>query len=214
LTGEDKRAKLRSEVEKTGIQIVETLSGIMKYYTDNDFAASIKVLESPTDFPATEEEWGQVMVRCIIRSKNSDPERNEYPPQRLMKNHHFRTIAKDEANAFSSTNLIEFNQTWHRLTGRIYDNSTPNYLNFYKSLIVVPIRMERKYLGLGSPKYDLIGFLCVDSRTTGAFKSRERTNFEHLMMFVADQLYTYLRTSIQLSRIEPTTTATLRDEEE
>lgn len=70
-----------------------------------------------------------------------------------------------------------------------YHDERPNYLEYYKSLLCVPIRFRVETDAGGKIEEDLLGFLQVDT------KSRNRLNDkEHLYLLAAyaDQLYNFL----------------------
>ncbi len=65
-----------------------------------------------------------------------------------------------------------------------YDNDNPHWADHYRSTIVWPIRCKT----FGQEKFELFGFLCVDSMATDVFN--EETDVE-LGACVADMIYAY-----------------------
>ena len=77
---------------------------------------------------------------------------------------------------------------------RRYENTNVNYLNSYKSTIVVPIRIETEKLYdiKNKNKYNVIGFLCVDSLSTDAFLSKQEKFNCNIVKAFANNIYVLL----------------------
>ncbi|MGP8283596.1 MAG: hypothetical protein ACLQT6_12910 [Desulfomonilaceae bacterium] len=73
-----------------------------------------------------------------------------------------------------------------------YRNTTEKWLQWYKSTVVVPIRVLEKNCDDNKKHYILLGFLCADSDSSGAFEEDGATLYADIMMAAADQLYYFL----------------------
>lgn len=118
------------------------------------------------------EEWN---IKTVARSSNSkqarkDLDNNNY---RIMDNKDFYVIAspKFKDSVFASPNMEKICEDFKNQYQIEYSNSTLNYLDYYKSTIVVPIRIsfenankfiKEKYKNQ-EITYNIIGFLCIDS---------------------------------------------------
>lgn len=79
---------------------------------------------------------------------------------------------------------------------KCYCNSTKNFEKFYRGTIVVPIRIARSKLYYISEDkgYDIIGFLCVDSLYTDAFRNNDtdKENNINIVKSFAAEIYIIL----------------------
>ncbi|MDR3605324.1 MAG: hypothetical protein P4L38_11895 [Syntrophaceae bacterium] len=73
-----------------------------------------------------------------------------------------------------------------------YRNTTEKWLQWYKSTVVVPIRVLEKNWDENKKHYILLGFLCADSDSSGAFEEDRATLYADIVMAAADQLYYFL----------------------
>lgn len=83
-----------------------------------------------------------------------------------------------------------------------YKNSNAFWQKFYKTTIVAPIRIESQLINnqqQGASKkidtYNILGFLCVDSKKVAAFKKPFGPLGVEFVKGIADALYIYLERS-------------------
>lgn len=70
-----------------------------------------------------------------------------------------------------------------------YHDQRPNYQEYYKSLLCVPIRFRVETDAGGKTEEDLLGFLQVDTKSRNRLNDREHL---YLLAAYADQLYNFL----------------------
>lgn len=133
-----------------------------------------------------------VYIKTLCSSSNSNHTRIDDCFFKLSENTSFYKIMVEHASHFAATNLIELNDQSKKCNGRPYQSTISNWQNFYKSEIVVPIRIEGKYLSnRRADIYDLLGFICVDSQSTSAFRVNEIYYYVELIKAFSDVLYKY-----------------------
>lgn len=96
-------------------------------------------------------------------------------------------------NYFYKGNLKDYAKELKQ-QGKQYRNTNANWENDYIGTIVVPIQIEHKRLYDSSQEESLhiIGFLCIDSKSSSAFLRRqEKANVDMLKSF-ADIIYILL----------------------
>lgn len=101
--------------------------------------------------------------------------------------------AEERKHFFIAHDLIKYSQE------KEYENSNKKWKKLYRTTIVMPIR----YLvipdgdeGEGEPEYDIIGYLCIDSKKKNLFSIEQRGFVLDYLKGVADILYVYLNECI------------------
>lgn len=175
---------------------INILENIFQAITGKEVNICIKVFDINKPW---ENDINKMQVSTLCRSSKSMPERCEIDnkPVRVVDNTDFLTILKDGNPLFASSNLIKFEKNYSKIN-KIYLNSNPNWKNFYRSTIVVPIRIHTCYLPKSlnkrpSQDYHIMGFLCVDSMSTATFENDKTIMYyTEITYAVADLLYRYL----------------------
>ena len=178
-------------------KILDNLCSVMSAYTSQDVSACIKLItySDPNDTIDLE----NATLVTFSRSTNSDHGRNDYEssqkPILLRENtDFFEVVSKNfEKTYFYQSNLVAYDEQLQS-NGEHYKNSNPNWKQFYRGTIVVPIRIQfdKLYHLKKDDAYHIIGFLCVDSMSTDAFtKQHEKYNVD-LVYAYADVIYILL----------------------
>ena len=98
----------------------------------------------------------------------------------------------NDKNYFYQNDLELFSKELEK-QGKHYKNSNPNWKNDYVGTIVVPIRIDTNNLyNKENGSFDLIGFLCVDSKSKNAFTVQQEAFNVGIMKSFADILYVLL----------------------
>ena len=175
-------------------KILNYLCDIMETYCGQEIFSCIKMI-----VPSNINDIDKIELMTLCRSDNSDTMRGNYENKliKLIDNTDFIDIIDTNSgsnlNYFYKTNLIQYDKDL-RKEGKIYKNSNPNWQNDYIGTIVVPIQIEHKFLydTLQENSYNVIGFLCIDSKSESAFlKRQERYNVDIVKSF-ADIIYVLL----------------------
>lgn len=183
----------KSELPK----ILDNLCTVMGAYTSKEISACIKLITYSDPNDTVDLENATLVTFC--RSSNSDHNRNAYEttsrPILLRENTDFyEVLSKDyEKIYFYQGDLVDYENRL-KVNGERYKNSNPNWKDFYRGTIVVPIRIEydKLYHLKQDEAYHVIGFLCIDSMSTDAFtKQREKYNVD-LAFAYADVIYILL----------------------
>lgn len=103
---------------------------------------------------------------------------------------HKQTDSEYRPAFFFKQDLVKFDKD-EKKRGRKYRNSTLNWKDKYRTTIVMPIRYLKDLQDGTVPSYDLVGYLCVDSKNTKAFASGYTTFILELLKGIADILYHY-----------------------
>ena len=198
---EDKKLsteKLLDCLQKTAHESVNILSLALSTSTDRNISVCIKYF--PIDEPILlrdEKDYKNISVKTLCRSSNSNLSRNAHSIHKVFDNTHFKKIMMEKLPHFSAYNIYELSDKLKDTTGMPYQNSNPNWEDYYKSAITVPIRMESKYVpkkiskSIHDGSYDLLGFVCVDSPSTSAFRKNDIDFYVQYIKAYADLLYQY-----------------------
>ena len=103
---------------------------------------------------------------------------------------HDQANSSEHPSFFFQKDLAKFAKDEIR-QGRKYNNSTRDWKKKYRTTIVMPIRYLYTPANGDQPFYDLLGYLCVDSKNTKAFASGYTTFIIELLKGLADILYHY-----------------------
>lgn len=172
VTEEDELRQLEKE---TLTPVCQRISQIFTKLTRRQCIVSVKLLTKKSDV---------VYAKAYTRSENSS-ERDKSTPKEFKVGTGENT-AFDEALRQTTTGELSFFYSGDLGKHKNYFNERQNYLKYYKSAIVVPIRC----LGVeGKAEREDVGLLCVDTR------SRNRLNNGHhvvMLSSLADQMYNFM----------------------
>lgn len=147
--------------------IERTIRGILEV---NKVSVCIKQL---VESSCQDDDYKKWKVVTVARSGSTDMQRNvnNSKPVLIEDNSDFEVIISPEYmdSIFACKDLTRVEEEFIKQYGKKYKNSTKNYINFYKSTIVVPIRVQEEKANIPKVKkcvncYHLIGFLCVDTK--------------------------------------------------
>lgn len=174
--------------------ILSYLCEMMEKYCGQKTSSSIKLIAHP------DAKIEDITLTTFCRSTNSDTIRGMYENNNQIKladNTDFLYIVDpnrdSNLNYFYKGNLKDYAKELKQ-QGKHYRNTNVNWEDDYIGTIVVPIQIEHKRL-YDSPleeSFYVIGFLCIDSKSTSAFlKRQEKANVNMLKSF-ADIIYILL----------------------
>lgn len=200
---------LDKEVKDCFQKNLDELCGIMKSFTGEEVSACIKVVLPKED--GEEITWKDAMVQTFARSTNTDSERNNYDihlkKQYVKDNSDFLDILNPDSDSkksyFYKRSLIEYEKE-QKKNGKVYLNSTPNWENYYRSTIVVPIRIHNEKISYSKKNgyYHVIGFVCVDSMSENAFlEKQEKYNVDVVKSFAAEAYIILSRYQLYMKKI-------------
>lgn len=154
--------------------IKELLEKISKIYPKAIFNISIKLVKS-VDVGNPEE---SLLFTWFRFPKQMQGERNLYT---IKNNTDFRALIENKGKFFFVSDLKKYSVL------KDYKSESKNYLQRYNTTMVFPIRKKEK-----DKKYDIIGFLCVDSPQR---LNNVRKNEEVISLFetTASVLYNFLK---------------------
>jgi hypothetical protein len=181
------RQTLISNVKKTGEFSVNVLSNVMSEITGKQISTHIKTFPIDTHKPNS--------YRTLCICSVTEPERLTINDHLLTENTHFLNIVEGKESHFFSDNLAKTIKKYAE-ADREFKISTKKWQKWFKSIMVVPIRIESSLKDIRDAKdgiqYDYLGFICCDSEETGAFKIRDKEAHLNLMKSFGDGLYLYL----------------------
>ncbi len=193
----DKQDNIRTLTDNYKSQLsilLSLLCEMIEKYCGQKVSSCIKLITRP------EANVDDITLLTFCRSTNSDTTRGIYETHheiKLADNTDFLYIVDpnrdSNLNYFYQGNLEDYVKEL-RQQGKNYLNTNPNWENDYIGTIVVPIQIEHKRL-YDSPletSRHIIGFLCIDSKSSSAFlKRQEKANVDMLKSF-ADIFYILL----------------------
>lgn len=187
--------RILTETYKSQLSNVLTLlCEMMEKYCGQKTSSCIKLIAHP------DAKIEDITLTTFCRSITSDTTRGIY------ENHHEIMLAENtdflyivdpnrdsNLNYFYKGNLKDYEKELKQ-QGKKYRNTNANWEDDYIGTIVVPIQIEHKRL-YDSPLEEslhIIGFLCIDSKSSSAFLDRqEKANVDMLKSF-ADLIYILL----------------------
>jgi hypothetical protein len=188
------RDRLLLNARATGQHAVDLLASILSVSTEQKVSVCIKYFPDIYRDTGSPERVEDYYVGTLCRSSNSSPMRDLESLSRIGENTDFLLIMKEHRPYFRVRDLHRLEQYLEESGTGTYRNSNPEWSAYYRSTIVVPIRMERRLLvpDVGSEGFDLLGFLCADSLSTSAFRSEHLDAYTTLMKAFASVLHPYL----------------------
>lgn len=129
-------------------------------------------------------------LRTLCRSANSHPDRFTYDSiQKTSENTALKRIMFENWDYFAVTDLFRFEKDYNEE----YLNSNPNWQKYYRSTIVAPIRIRSDIIDITTEKdkYNILGFICVDSEYNQTFQDNELRDYVELVESFADIMYQY-----------------------
>lgn len=178
--------------------VLDNMCEVMNSFTEKKVCACVKLFTYTDREEVIDENNSKLITFC--RSKNSDTNRDNYEKRNskdiyLKDNTDFRYILDGsiEKDYFYQGNLVEFNNKLKE-TGKRYRNTNINWEQYYRGTIVVPIRIECKHLYNQNQDsaFHIMGFLCVDSMDTDAFREEQENYNVDMIKAYADMIYIFL----------------------
>lgn len=204
--------KLTDDTKEFLKTTLDYLCQILQKNTGEKVCACIKLIENSGVATGIDKEKATVITFC--RSRNTDKKRkaNDGVHQKSIKikeNTDFYDILDEDSentnSYFYQGNLPQYDKAL-RKTDKKYRNTTEDYEKYYLGTIVVPIRVHKSHLYYVNENsgYDIVGFLCVDSLSTNAFRSEEfdKNNNTNIVKSFAAEIYIILnKYNLYLQRI-------------
>lgn len=164
----DKIEDLSAFIENKTEKLLDNICEIFEKVTNEKICACIKLIPSI-------EEGEPLLIQTLSRSSNTDKDRRiaDNEALSLLGNTDFEHIFDKGHRYFYSQNLEKLDRNLVIAEGEGYENNSPNYTDNtkrYNSTIVVPLKVDKSHLDDESVNDRLIGFLCIDSLSTNAFR--------------------------------------------
>lgn len=210
----DKKYKIGSLTSKTKDYLIKSLDYICEIVSSSsraDISACIKVIvnENEDGSPIDIE---KAKVRTFCRSSNTDGERishdmigNVDKYVKIIDNTDFYDIlAGDSSSGFYQRDLREYEKKLEE-AGKVYKNTTKQYWKYYRGTVVAPIRIAKEHLHylVSDDDFDVIGFLCIDTLSTNAFREKDKNYYMKIVKSFAAELYIILnKYNFYLKKIE------------
>ncbi len=177
---------LQERTAAIGEKISNFLATTLTCVAGGTVRVCIKVIEPLVDnHPPSESGLDFAKAVTICRSSNTQKKRFENLEQPVKGNTDFDKIVSGDDFFFAA-------KLDRMVSSGEYRNTTEKWLQWYKSTVVVPIRVLEKNCDENKKHYILLGFLCADSDSSGAFEEDRATLYADIMMAAADQLYYFL----------------------
>lgn len=192
------RTALTNETKNFLVNALDYLCKILEICTGQEICACIKLIENHGKSTNINLEEAKVSTFC--RSKNSDSRRVTDKNSKLIKDNtdFFEILSNENGNSdsfFYQTDLKQYEKALEKVN-KVYRNTTKNYEKYYRGTIVAPIRVRKDHLHFLEEEtgYDVIGFLCVDSLSTEAFRDIEsdKINYSRILKSFAAEMYIIL----------------------
>lgn len=182
------------------IKSLDYLCNIISSATGTEVSACIKVIDN-IGGDGNSIDIEKALIRTFCRSSNTDGERvsndlinGKNKSVRVMENTDFYDILIGESSSiFYQRDLLQYAKKLEE-ADKVYRNTTEQYWKYYRGTIVAPIRIarERLYYIDSDDDFDVIGFLCVDTLSTSAFRNKDKTFYSKIVKAFAAELYIIL----------------------
>jgi hypothetical protein len=176
--------------KSTSQQFVNSVRNVISKSVGENVSVCIKIFSLPEGHPSGPEHESEYQVKTICRSDKAPPERTIDNIVKVNQYKALKEIMVERRPHFVSTDLDSYNrEAIIKSLEPYFDHSEDDWGNYYKSLIVVPIRINVDCNG----SYKYLGFLWVDSSSKAAFRNDKylKHHIEHIKSF-ADQFSHYL----------------------
>lgn len=180
---------------------LDRLCRIIETITGSEVSAYIKLIIMPHGIKYSDSiDCDIAEVETFCRSEHTHSSRKESDQKgnyaKVKDNTDFYNILRgstDNAGGFFyQTDLVECARKMKELNSQ-YLNTTPHYLDYYKSTIVVPIKADKVHTHFFSDNIgcDILGFLCIDSLSTDVFRNTEydKDVFVNIIQSFAEPFY-------------------------
>lgn len=153
------------------------------YLGNNKISVCIKLVKTEMIFDENYMEWS---METIARSASTDHKRSsiDSKPVKISENTDFQIILSDKYpdELFAICDMRNIKNDFFQLYNMPYQNSRgENFLEYYQSTIVIPIKSEYKYIDKDLKAENtrdngnfVLGFLCIDSMK--AFETEAEQN--------------------------------------
>lgn len=205
MIGQNKKIRIEALTKDTVTFIekaLDYLCCIMEKNTGQKVCACIKLIENTGNVTNIDKDKATVITFC--RSNNTDKNRKSNDEKKnksisVKGNTDFYDILDEDSqntnSFFYQTDLLQYDKDLKKI-GKRYHNTTEDFDKYYRGTIVVPIRVQKKRLHYVPEDngYDMIGFLCIDSLSTNAFRDTDsdRENYSSIVKSFAAEMYIIL----------------------
>lgn len=202
--------ELKKSFEKDERELCNKIEEMYKKLFDRPTSVCIKMLQADD---LASEDYKKWQITTFARGFNSsggikgERGKNDHKLIPVEGNSDFLIIIEDIVDFFVSEDMTDIRQKFQDTYQRVYTNSREDneknnkekerFSDYYNSTIVIPIRIESRFLGDSNSnlkKYHLLGFFCID--TVDAFKTREELDKFYIGVeyakAVADALYSQI----------------------
>lgn len=194
--------QLTKKYEDGLVEILNKLCEVMDTFTGKEVNACIKLITYPADAKSNNLNVDNATLVTLCRSNIHATDRKNYESSKteilLKDNTDFMQIIEPDVpyDYFYCKDLVKFKKKLNEV-GQDLKNTNTAWEKDYKSTVIVPIRTESKRLYHlktkdSSDEYDLLGFLCIDSKSTEAFTSKNEQYNVSLMSAYAEVCYILL----------------------
>lgn len=195
-TTQDPRRRLEAVINML-LPVVGKMSETLKSVTGADVRVCVKIIHAEKyDDNSTE-----YSIRTICRNehRNTNVARAEYDvsDMAICENTDFSVIMNGLQDYFHVDDLYKYSEN------NVYRNSTHGWEDRYRSAMVFPIRLNIEKTHKTN-KYDLMGFVCVDSKFKTTFIGKIGSLCEDYCIGIADTLYVYMKRLFEIQKIEVT----------
>lgn len=190
------------DTQKFLTSALDMLTSIFDACTGEETFACVKLIENNGD-KKIDRDAARVYTFC--RSSNTDRERIENDNSKnkkgvlICENTDFYEIVGSRTEPpqpfFYQGDLLKYAKDLEKV-GKKYKNTRKDFDKYYKATIVAPIRVhkEHQHFSVDKDAYDIIGFLCLDSLSTNAFRNDDeyREIYSNIVKSFADEMYVVL----------------------
>ena len=191
------------EMKGTGQTVVNYIADALTASTGKTVSVCIKYIPQSSLKAVHDIEDAQVETLC--RSTNTDNKRySESYDCSVRANTHFKDLIVDFKTDFKAKDLDRYSEALRKVSGQPYLNSNPNWRDHYRTCIVVPIRIERRFARKqnSAKGFEVLALLCADAKSTSTFQTREMEAYTNFLKAFADACYQFLEQCLYYNESE------------
>ncbi|MGO8879723.1 MAG: hypothetical protein ACLPVO_07885 [Desulfomonilaceae bacterium] len=188
----DKQIDIDSALADCGQCVVDRTRDILKCLTGRAPHVSIRIIENSKKEPQKPKD-ARCTTLCWDRAKK-EARPDDGKVYYITKSTPLKEIGQDN-NSYHAKNWLTLNLLWWKTE---HQSFYPNWADYYRSVLVVPIRVKTIYLNekdRGDGEYTVMGFIWCDWKARlplPVFRKKLREAYINMLLCVADGLFYYL----------------------
>lgn len=185
--------QLLTAVTQTAQRCVDWIAYAMSESTGEEVSVCIKYFPEGQSRNISKSGVEELRVKTLVRSYNSSQDREPGTIEQVGNSTPLLFLMEGRGKDFRAEDVRTINRHLNSIGLDNYRDGEPNWEDHYRSVIVVPIRIEARlqYVNAAVSGFDILGFLWADSKSASAFPGDHISAYSNFLKSFADVLYQY-----------------------